>query len=176
MTQYSKVLESKMKIRFHDCDPFNHLNNSRYIDYIITARTDQLLENYQLDIYQFAAEHGTAWVSAQTQISYLAPALLAEEVTIQTRLLAFSEKSLLVEGLMWSSDKKILKAVMWAKLVHFHLSTQKSHSHPPGLMQLFEQVAEPLAGEISFETRVRDLRESSNAGDQPDRRKIATIN
>ena len=47
---YKKVLESKMKVRFHDCDPFNHLNNSRYIDYIVTARGDQLLENYNLDI------------------------------------------------------------------------------------------------------------------------------
>jgi acyl-CoA thioester hydrolase len=158
MTQYDKMLESKMKIRFHDCDPFNHLNNSRYIDYIITARTDQLLENYNLDIYKLAKEHDTAWVSAQTQISYLVPARLAEEVIIQTRLLAFSGKSLLVEGLMWNSDKEILKAVMWTKLVHFNLSTQKSHSHTPGLMRLFEQVADPLAGEISFETRVKELR------------------
>ncbi|MEO6346652.1 MAG: acyl-CoA thioesterase, partial [Aquaticitalea sp.] len=46
MKEYKQSLESKMKIRFHDCDPFNHLNNSKYIDYILTARGDQLIENY----------------------------------------------------------------------------------------------------------------------------------
>jgi acyl-CoA thioester hydrolase len=44
MPELKKTLQSKMKIRFHDCDPFHHLNNSRYIDYIVTARGDQLLK------------------------------------------------------------------------------------------------------------------------------------
>jgi len=70
MTALKKVLESKMKIRFHDCDPFNHLNNSKYLDYIMTARTDQLLEYYNLDVYKMAQEKGIGWVSAQTQNPY----------------------------------------------------------------------------------------------------------
>lgn len=41
MEEQKKLLESKAKVRFHDCDPFNHLNNSRYIDYMVTARGDQ---------------------------------------------------------------------------------------------------------------------------------------
>ena len=30
-----KVLKSRAKVRFQDCDPFNHLNNARYIDYFL---------------------------------------------------------------------------------------------------------------------------------------------
>jgi acyl-CoA thioester hydrolase len=30
----SKELESTAVIRFQDCDPFGHLNNARYIDYL----------------------------------------------------------------------------------------------------------------------------------------------
>lgn len=158
MKQYEKILASKMKIRFHDCDPFNHLNNSRYIDYIVTARGDQLIDNYDLDIYKLAAEKGIGWVSAQTQISYLVPALLMEEVTIQTSLLAYSEKSLLLEGLMLNNDKTIIKAVMWTKLVHFHFRSQQSHSHSQDLMQLFEQIVNPLHEETGFEARIKNLR------------------
>lgn len=154
---YEKTPESKMKIRFHDCDPFNHLNNSRYIDYIVTARGDQLLDNYQFDIYQLAREKQVGWVSAQTQISYLVPAFLMEEVTIATRLLSYGEKSLLFEGQMWNHNKTVLKAVMWAKLVHFHLPTQKSYAHSPELLQFFAQIVHPVAGAESFETRVRQL-------------------
>ena len=155
-----KVLESTMKIRFHDCDPYNHLNNSRYIDYLVTARGDQLIENYKLDIYQLAQTKLIAWVSAQTQISYIIPAYLMEEVTIQTQLLAYSEKSLLFEASMWNADKTVLKSVMWAKLVHFHLTTQKSHPHSAELMALFEQIVNPLPEPTDFETRVKNLRVS----------------
>lgn len=90
-----KELESQSLIRFPDCDPFNHLNNSRYIDYIINAREDQLMSYYDFDVYKLAKEQGLSWVVAQTQIAYLAPAELMEIVTIQTRLMGFTEKGLM---------------------------------------------------------------------------------
>ncbi len=156
--EFQKVLESKMKIRFHDCDPFNHLNNSRYIDYIVTARGDQLLDHYGLDIYQLARQQGVAWVTGLTQIAYLSPAYLMEEVSIETRLISHTKKSLLLEGLMWSEDKTTLKAVMWTKLVHFHLPSGKSHLHSEKLMELFGQIVDPLAEEVDFESRIKYLR------------------
>jgi len=153
-----KSLESKMKIRFHDCDPYNHLNNSRYMDYFLAARSDQLLEHYDLDIFKWAKEKGSGWVMAQTQLAYLVPAFLAEEVIIQTQLIRFSGKSLLMEAFMWNNDKCILKAVMWAKLVHYHFHTQKSHPHPPELMQLFSEVVVPLPADTVFEDRIDNLK------------------
>ncbi|MES3016597.1 MAG: acyl-CoA thioesterase [Bacteroidota bacterium] len=160
MAELKKILESKKKVRFHDCDPFNHLNNSRYIDYMVTARGDQLLDNYGLDIYKIAREEGIGWVSAQTQISYLSPAYLMEEVTIETQLLAYSGRSLLMEAFMWNGDKTILKSVMWAKLVHFNLKTQRSHTHSEQFMDFFENILNPLSGEMSFDERLRSLKHS----------------
>lgn len=66
-----KVLESKVKIRFQDCDPFNHLNNSRYIDYFINAREDQLIKHYDLNVYEYVKKFGKGWVvsSAKSVIS-----------------------------------------------------------------------------------------------------------
>jgi YbgC/YbaW family acyl-CoA thioester hydrolase len=150
--------ESKMKIRFPDCDPFNHLNNSRYIDYLINAREDQLLDYYDFDVYRLALEQGIGWVSAQTQISYLFPAMLMEEVTIQTRLLDAGDKSLLLEALMWNREKTRLKAVMWAKLVHYNLKTRSSQPHSTVLMDFFAQVVHPFGEDTSFEDRVRQLK------------------
>lgn len=71
-----RILVNKVKVRFQDCDPFNHLNNSKYIDYFINAREDHLLENYNLDIYTMALKEGISWVVASNQISYLRPALM----------------------------------------------------------------------------------------------------
>jgi acyl-CoA thioester hydrolase len=156
--EFPKILESKVKVRFHDCDPFNHLNNSRYIDYIVSARGDQLIESYGFDIYQLLQKQGIGWVAAQTQISYLHPAYLMEEITIQTRLIACSEKSLLLEALVWNDDKTVLKAVMWGRLVHFSLITKKSQEHSAQLMQFFQSIVHPLEQQAGFESRVEALK------------------
>lgn len=158
MVLFEKLLESRMRVRFHDCDPFNHLNNSRYMDYVMTARGDQVQEHYGLDIYKIAKEEGLGWVSAQTQIAYLVPADLMEEIVIQTQLTAFSARSLTVEALMWNADKSVLKALVWTRLVHYDLHAKKSHLHSAALMQLFEQVVNPFVTETDFETRARDLK------------------
>ncbi|MDA8650906.1 thioesterase, partial [Flavobacteriaceae bacterium] len=47
----NKILESKAIVRFQDCDPFNHLNNAAYLNYLVNAREDQLMEAYGINIY-----------------------------------------------------------------------------------------------------------------------------
>lgn len=158
MNTLEKSPESTLKIRFPDCDPFNHLNNSKYIDYMINAREDQLFKYYNFDIYGLAHAKGISWVVAQNQIAYLAPAVLMETVTVQTRLLAYEDKSLLFEALMWNEDKTSLKAVLWSKLVHFNLRTKKSEVHSEELIHLFSQIENPVEGIVTFEERVRSLK------------------
>ena len=85
-----QVLESKIRVRFQDCDPFNHLNNSSYLDYFFNAREDQLLKFYDIDIYKHVQKQGKGWVVVTNQISYLKPALVTETVTIQSQIINFS--------------------------------------------------------------------------------------
>ena len=158
MKTQEKTIESKKRIQYHDCDPFNHLNNSRYIDYIMGARTEQILEHYGFNTAQLLHERGIGWVAAQTQISYFSPASWMEVVTIESRLINFSESSLLVEAFMWDEHKTKIKAVMWAKLVHFDVKTQKSNKHSEDLMELFAEIHDMQEDYSSFEQRVKELR------------------
>ena len=91
MNTSSKLWESKVLIRFSDCDPFNHLNNARYIDYFINAREDQIMANLNFNIYHYAAQHGFGWVVGKNQIAYLKPANLMENVIIDSRLLRLGD-------------------------------------------------------------------------------------
>jgi len=152
-----KILESKTKIRFQDCDPFNHLNNASYFNYLINAREDQLIENYKLDIYKLAMATGKSWVIGSHQIAYLKPANLMETVTIDSQLLRYNEKTLWVEIRMWNEDKTKLKAVLWSTFTHFNIVKQKSESHSEDLMNLFKEVVLPLEAS-SFEERMKALR------------------
>ena len=161
-TSLSRLVESKVQARFPDCDPFNHLNNSKYLDYFINAREDQLIKFYDFDIHKMAKELGVAWVVAQTQIAYMVPVDVMEVVTIQTRLLSYSNKSLLLEGIMWNENKTQIKSVLWSHYVHYNLQTRSSYEHSVDLLDFFKLIQYPLDGNETFEERVRALRKPSN--------------
>jgi acyl-CoA thioester hydrolase len=132
-----KTVESKAKIRFQDCDPFNHLNNGKYIDYFMNHREDELIRNYDIDIYKMAKTEGKSWVSSSNQIAYLKPALLMETVTIESQLIFFDSSNLKAEMRMYNEDKSHLKAIIWCSFVHYNLMTQKREQHSEDMMALF---------------------------------------
>lgn len=155
-----KILASKAKIRFQDCDPFNHLNNSKYLDYFINAREDQVKEHYGLDIFEMIRAEKIGWVVATNQIAYLQPAFTMETVTIKSQLIHFSEKSLLVEMTMWDESTSKLKALSWSKFIHVDIRTQSSMKHSEKLMQLFQSVVLP-SRQSYFEERCKEAMASS---------------
>lgn len=152
----TKILESKIRVRFQDCDPFNHLNNSSYLDYFFNSREDQVLKGYDLDVYKLAHKTGRSWVVATNQISYFKPALLSETVTIQSQIVDFSEKSLQVEMRMFDEHKKVLKALMWSKFVYFDIRTQKSAVHSEEFMTMFKNAHAPLKAN-TFQERLQNI-------------------
>ena len=153
MPELRNILESKTKVRFQDCDPFNHLNNAAYLNYFMNAREDQLIDNYGIDIYKMARKEGKSWVVGSNQIAYLKPAFLMEEIVIQSQLLQFGDSHLLVELRMLNTDKTEIKAIMWSTFVHFNLLEQKRETHSEEFMELFNNVVNPVT-DSSFEQRV----------------------
>ena len=154
----SKIWESKTIIRFPDCDPFNHLNNARYIDYFINAREDHIMANLQLNIYHYAAQNGLGWVVSKNQIAYLKPAFLMETVVIDSTLLRLGEREVFVEMKMWNEKGDKLKSVLWSNFVHINMKTQRPENHSNELMEMFRPFENALASPISFDDRVEQLR------------------
>ncbi|SFZ94394.1 acyl-CoA thioester hydrolase [Flaviramulus basaltis] len=159
MNQLPKVLESKTKIRFQDCDPFNHLNNGSYINYFMNHREDVLLKYYDFDIYKKAKEEGKSWVSSSNQIAYLKPTLLMETVTIESQLINVTTSEIHVEMRMYNESKSQLKSIIWCGFVHFNLLKQKREIHNEDLMELFKNVNNPIDAS-TFEQRLTQLKDS----------------
>jgi thioesterase III len=156
-----KLLTSKAKIRFQDCDPFNHLNNARYIDYMINAREDQLITHYNLDVFEAARTTGRSWMVASNQIAYISPAVTMETVTIESQLIGFAPKNLLVEIRMWDEQRTRLKALLWVKFIHVDMAVQKAAEHAKHYMQLFNNVVLPVEQAV-FEERAGYLMKNQN--------------
>lgn len=155
-----KVVESRTKIRFQDCDPFNHLNNGKYTDYFMNHREDELIKNYGIDIYKMAKLEGKSWVSSANQIAYLKPALLMETVSIESQLIYFDESSLRAEMRMYNEDKSQLKSIIWCEFVHYNLQTQKRQTHSEDMMALFHSILKPVDSNI-FEQRLSKIKSKS---------------
>ena len=152
-----KVLESTAKIRFQDCDPFNHLNNSKYLDYFINAREDQVLEHYNIDIFKMIRTEYKGWVVMSNQIAYFKPAITMENVVIESQVIAFNDKQLKIELRMYNHNKTELKSFAWTNFMHFDLQTQKSTNHSEQLMSLFTNVNNPV-GSVNFEERMQNIK------------------
>ena len=151
-----KVLEGKIKIRFHDCDPFRHLNNSKYLDYFVIVREDELIKNYNFDYLNIAKTQGVGWVTGSNQITYLKAANISEIVTIQSQIIRLTPLSTFVEFRMYNEDKTELKSVMWTNHIHISMKTMRSMKHSDEFKNLFETMHLPIK-EASFEERVKAL-------------------
>lgn len=151
-----KILKTKRKVRFQDCDPFNHLNNSKYLEYFINVREDQIEEHYGLDVFKYMKTTGLSWVVASNQISYLKPAFTMETVLIESQLIQYTENLLLVEMKMWNEQETELKAILWIKFIPYNIQTKKAANHAEDLMQLFQLVVLPVDQAI-FENRYVEI-------------------
>ena len=147
---------SLMTVRFQDCDPFNHLNNGRYVDYFLNAREDHLLEHYALDIYKVARETGLSWVVSTNQIAYLRPAFLMERVLIESQLIAFGPRFVQVELRMWNMAHDELKAFCWMTFVHYDLRINKAAAHSDHYLELFRLLHLPVEAD-DFNARLKVL-------------------
>lgn len=157
---YATELQSVMRVRFPDCDPFGHLNNARYVDYFQNARTEHLEDYYGFRVIPSADEHAETWVSTKNQIAYLSPANLMEDVLIKTRLIAFNNRILTVEGLMLDVTEQLLKAVIWMEFFVIDMRTMRPTTHSAELMNFFERIRwqEEEIDTHEFDGRVKALR------------------
>ena len=75
--------ESILKVRPDDIDMNNHVHSSKYIDYVLAARYEQMELNYKMPMQEFI-KHGYGWVIKNTFIEFKRPLLLGDEMKIIT--------------------------------------------------------------------------------------------
>ena len=152
-----KTPKSKDKIRFTDCDMFGHLNNSRYLDYLINAREDHLKDVYNFDFNEYY-NNDLAWVIGSHEIAYLRPAVFNEIVTIQSTLLNVNIESLHLETIMMNEEQNHLKAIMRSRLIPINIKTGRKEQHKSEFMKWAKTIEnEVIQSDINLPQRVKEL-------------------
>ena len=149
--------KSKDKIRFTDCDMFGHLNNSRYLDYLINAREDHLKDFYNFDFNEYF-RNDLAWVISSHEIAYIRPAIFNEIVTIQSTLLQLDTEQLHIETIMMNEEQNQIKAAMRSKLVPINLRTGRKVQHNLEFMEWAKTIENTeLDNQDNLQDRIKQL-------------------
>jgi acyl-CoA thioesterase FadM len=141
-------------IKFSDCDPFGHLYNVRYMDYMFDGREEHVAAEYPL-LKEAMKSRSANWVISASEIRYVSPALWGERVSIESSVLRATRSGASLEIAMSGQDG--LKAVLWSRLVYIDLKKGIVTSHPAQIQSFLEQVIASIEAR-TLEERVRDLR------------------
>jgi YbgC/YbaW family acyl-CoA thioester hydrolase len=89
------IYETEMQVRPDDIDMFKHVHSSRYMDYVLAARYDQMARCYHnpMDSY---LEKGLGWVITHCEMTFKRPLILSDALVVQTQLIDATEKSVRV--------------------------------------------------------------------------------
>ncbi|MEX2116153.1 MAG: acyl-CoA thioesterase [Bacteroidota bacterium] len=79
---YSKF-ETEMQVRPDDIDMNQHVHNSRYFDYVLAARYDQMERCYKMPMAEFL-KLGFGWVVRTAFIEYKRPLGLGDGFVVRT--------------------------------------------------------------------------------------------
>ena len=138
-TSLAKWPESRMQIRFSDCDLYGHLSNIQYLKYFMDAREDHIAASYGLTLADYARQ-GVGWVVSTNQISYFRPAKVNEPVVLRSAIIDLSANHIVVEMQMTDEKRTHVKSALWSKFVHVSLKDGRKTEHNPEMMELFEKI------------------------------------
>lgn len=152
-----KEISSIVKVRFSDCDPIGHLNNVKYIEYMMNAREDHVESFYGFTYEDYIKETGCTWIAIQNEIAYLKEIRANKKVKITSKTIEITDRISKVEILMKSEDEKTTHSVLWLTVIYFNMRTRKSEPLTGDVRDRFEKFLVTL-DQKDFQSRVNYFR------------------
>lgn len=155
---YPTETESRVLIRFQDCDPLRHLNNAKYFDYFFNAREDQVPKLYGVEMMDFIKKYQAAWVIYNHSISYVKPAMVGEWVRIKSRIIWHNHNTVVIEYYMTDDNESQLKTLLWSTMRYVTLAEGKSTDHAGAVDEFLTATSLNLdISDIQVKDRVKSL-------------------
>lgn len=100
------TFETIVPVRPDDIDMNNHVHNSIYFDYVLTARYDQMDRCYKMSMDEFL-ERGFSWVVKAAYIEHKRALVISDSAIVRTRVDEMKERGVKVSfDILKKSDNK----------------------------------------------------------------------
>jgi len=88
MNVYSKF-ETELSVRPDDIDLYQHVHSTRYLDYVLAARFEQMERCYKMPMQAFAAL-GLGWFMSSATIHFKRPLGWGDRMVVRTWIQSFT--------------------------------------------------------------------------------------
>ena len=121
---YSKF-ETELQVRPDDIDMYQHVHSSRYMDYVLAARFDQMERCYKMPMSEFQ-KSGYGWFMAATQMNFKHPLGLGDRFIVRTWIEAFTLIGVKVKFQIERQNDQKLSCDGWFDYVMVSIATARA--------------------------------------------------
>jgi YbgC/YbaW family acyl-CoA thioester hydrolase len=126
--------ESELRVRPDDIDMFNHVHNSKYFDYVLAARYDQMERCYGLGMDTFI-ERGFGWLVRAVYMDYKRALKMSDYFLVRTGIKTIDEKKCKVHFEIISKASGKICCDGWFDFVLVDLKTGKGVLIPKDVIE-----------------------------------------
>ena len=130
------VFESELQVRPDDIDMNNHVHNSKYFDYVLAARYDQMERFYKMPMEEFLALN-FGWVINTAFVEYKRPLLLGDRFTVKTWIISIAKKDLKVGFEIYRNKTGKLCSNGWFDYTMVNTKTGRSEVIPEWIIEKY---------------------------------------
>jgi YbgC/YbaW family acyl-CoA thioester hydrolase len=130
------VFETVLSVRPDDIDMNQHVHNSKYFDYVLAARYDQMERCYGMSMDAFL-ERGYSWVVKEAHIEHKRPIRMGETVTVRTRVIEIHTRGVKVAFDILKDTDGRLSARGWLDYVMVHADTGRPAIIPGDILEIY---------------------------------------
>jgi len=106
------TFETALSVRPDDIDMHQHVHNSRYLDYVLAARFDQMARCYGMGMDDFL-ERGWTWFVRTAHIEHKRALALGDTMTVRTRVAEIGKRNVIIAFEIVRGSDRRLSAEGW---------------------------------------------------------------
>jgi YbgC/YbaW family acyl-CoA thioester hydrolase len=129
---------TELHVRPDDIDMNRHVHNSRYLDYVLAARYDQMARCYQMPMEEFLSL-GYAWVTKAVYFEYKRPLKLGDVILVDTWIEHLIKDTVRVMFDITRKDTKKLAASGYFDYTMVSLETGRGVTIPTEIMARYDK-------------------------------------
>jgi acyl-CoA thioester hydrolase len=121
--------ETELQVRPDDMDMNQHVHASRYWDYVLAARYDQMERCYQMPMEEFL-KLGLGWFIRTAHLEYKRPLSLGERFLVRTWVAEFFKDGVKVQFEIFKQKNAKLACDGWFHYTMVNLKTGRAEAIP----------------------------------------------
>lgn len=129
MSDVPAKFATELQVRPDDIDMFNHVHSSRYMDYVLAARYEQMARCYRMPWEEFI-QLGYAWVLVSTQLHFKRPLVLGDRFIVRTWVDAFRKDGVKINFEIDRAENRKRSCDGWADYTMITLATGRATAIP----------------------------------------------